>query len=349
MVHDDRRAGEPDLQARLRLGRGARLGDDPEGSRPPTHFGRLQPARPRQPPDHRDATTGCRLRRLEPGVRTSDIELLAQFELPPSAHVPRRRSDHRPHADLRGQVAFVTVQGMHRRDPPRARSDARREPGRHVDQRRGLRRPVGPRERARGDRQLDLDRRGRRHLPVSTRAQYKFRLPDTALGRSGAPSTRPVAARRGATLSAGRARRPTSSAPTRATTSSSSSPTGKSAPCGDVVAGQDPPRLATDRARQGPADRLRGPAALRRPHHHRGESEQSVLTRGYSSVIVNNATPLDGSSPRFRPRTTRLPAPRQPAGQRAARHRARRLGPGPAPAAASGRTPRSRSRTPCRQ
>ena len=94
------------------------------------------------------------------------------------------------------------------------------------------------------------------------------------------------------------------------------------------VARRDTRGLAADRAGQGPPHRMRGPVRFGDPNATESLDEQSVLVRGYASILVNNqlrnSTFLDPLPASCAPSRRRSPAAIHPRPARAGAHR---LGP----------------------
>jgi hypothetical protein len=230
----------------------------------------------------------------QPGVRTSDIVLLRSYKLPPRALC--RPGDRIIGITMTytGEVAFVTVQGMLGvipREPDRMRDEnllvASINGARCADA------SVPAKDLEEVANSISTDEEGGIY-PVSTRAQYKFRLRGGRLERVWRAEYQAGGGKSGATLSEG---------------SGSTPDVMGTRPGADkfvvITDGQDLAHLVLFWRDGIPSDwKPIAPGRDRRiacefpvrfgdPKATRSVSEQSVLTRAYSSVIVNNATPLD--------------------------------------------------------
>ncbi len=230
----------------------------------------------------------------EPGVRTSGIELLAEFTLPPKAMC---RPDDRiigMTMTYEGTVAFATVQGIIGVVPRKPdRMSAENLVTASINGEACGDPSVPKSELEEISNSISTDEEGGIY-PVSTEAQYKFRLSNSGLERVWRAEYEAGGAGGGSTLSAG----------------SGSTP--------DVVGtepGKDELIVITDGQSQNhvvmfwrdeiPRDwkpiepgkdrriACEVPITFGDPSTTEAKSEQSVLTRGYSAVVVNNVLALD--------------------------------------------------------
>lgn len=230
----------------------------------------------------------------QPGVRTSPIELLQAFALPRRALCRENDRILGITMTYSGEVAFATVQGMIGvvpREPHRMRDEntvVASINGERCDD------PSVPDEALEEiANSISADENGGIY-PVSTKAQYRFRLRDRRLEQVWRAPYETGGGRSGATLSEG----------------SGSTPDVMGTDPGDdkfvvITDGQEVAHLVLLWRDEIPRDwKPIAPGKDRRiacevpvrfgdPNRTSSVSEQSVLTRGYSSVIVNNATPLD--------------------------------------------------------
>lgn len=231
---------------------------------------------------------------VRPGVRTSPIQLLRLFELPDRAWC--RDDDRLIGLSLTydGEIAFATVQGMVGVVP--------RQPGRMTGPNLRVASINGSRcqDSSVPDEALEqvanslaVDERGGLY-PVSTEAQYKFRAGAEGIRKVWRAEYATGSGSSGSTLSAG----------------SGSTPSLMGTRPGDdrfvvITDGREPmhltllwrDRIPEDWEPLGPdTDRRVAcelPVTFGREEDEQAKSEQSVLVRGHSSVVVNNVLTVD--------------------------------------------------------
>ena len=284
----------------------------------------------------------------EPGVRTSGVALLAELPLPARALC---RSDDRIVGltlTFEGEVAFATLQGMVGVIPrePRRLTDANMRVA-SINGERCADASVPTDGLEQISNSISADDDGGIYV-VSDRAQYRFDHKDGKLAETWRAEYETGGGGGGTTLSSG----------------SGSTPDVVGTEPGEdelvaITDGQElahlvllwRDRIPKDWKRIAPGKDRRiaceFPITFGDPNATSSISEQSVLTRGYSFVVVNNALRLDDALARDPAALQHaFDADEQPARETRLRGPSASIGiRRPAPVAASGATPRSRSRT----